>query len=96
MKSHDTASAVVLAVANVGISREQKNTQAALGRAETILGFAHEAVDELLLEIGLKGLEDESLPGPATRALLEKALAFYEQFLLERKDIGHASPCRQR
>jgi tetratricopeptide (TPR) repeat protein len=79
----------------VGSSREARNTRreaqnarAALARANATLRFAREAVDTSLTELGVHGLEGEVLPTPARKALLEKALLFYDTFLAEQGDPG--------
>jgi tetratricopeptide (TPR) repeat protein len=64
----------VLAVSNLRVAR-------ALGRAETNLDLARDAVDKFLFEAGIADREEQPLPSPARRELLKKALAFYETYL---------------
>ena len=55
-------------------------------RAETHLRQAREAVDEMLTEVGQKTLSRVPHMEPVRRALLEKALGFYEKFLVQEGD----------
>jgi serine/threonine protein kinase len=72
------AQVVALAKSNLA-SRQQQ-------RAETHLRQAREAVDQMLTEVGNKTLRSLPQMEPVRRALLEKALKFYERFLVQEGD----------
>ena len=55
-------------------------------RAETHLRQAREAVDQMLTEVGQETLSRVPHMEPVRRALLEKALGFYEKFLVQEGD----------
>jgi serine/threonine protein kinase/tetratricopeptide (TPR) repeat protein len=82
---------LLLAVAGLAagillIGRERDRSLAQQRRAETYLRQAREAVDEMLTEVGEETLAREPRMDPVRRALLEKALLFYEKFLIQESD----------
>jgi tetratricopeptide (TPR) repeat protein len=78
-----------LAIDHVRVTHERN-------RAQANLALARDAVDKFLVEAGIGDFEERPLPPPARRALLETALAFYENnidddaALRTRGDILHA------
>jgi hypothetical protein len=87
------SSLVILLLAVVGlaagmilIGRERAKAQAQQRRAETHLRQAREAVDQMLTEVREETLARVPQMEPVRRALLEKALGFYEKFLTQESD----------
>ncbi len=84
---------ILLAVSNVRIAAEQAQTRQALAaaeheraRAEANFAKARDAVDQMLTEIAEQRLADVPQLQPVRRAVLEKALHFYQGFLEEKGD----------
>jgi len=84
---------IVLVLTSVGltsgmvlIDRERDKALTQQRRAETHLRQAREAVDQMLTEVGQETLSRVPHMEPVRRALLEKALAFYEKFLVQESD----------
>jgi serine/threonine protein kinase/tetratricopeptide (TPR) repeat protein len=71
----------LLAVSNVRVSAEKRQKDDALAVALANLTTAREAVDQMLTEVGQSDLADVPQMEPLRRALLEKALRFYQGFL---------------
>jgi tetratricopeptide (TPR) repeat protein len=70
---------VALAVDLFRVGKEQRQTKAALDRANDNLLLARSAVDKFLVEIGVTGMADLPLPRPARQRLLEAAQRFHER-----------------
>jgi serine/threonine-protein kinase len=66
------------------LAREKRLSEAHQRRAEANFRRARDAVDAMLTEVGTKTLATVPQMTPVRRALLEKALAFYEDLLRER------------
>ncbi|MFI5460434.1 MAG: protein kinase [Isosphaerales bacterium] len=84
---------IVLLLTSVGltsgmvlIDRQRHKALTQQRRAETHLLQAREAVDQMLTEVGQDTLSRVPHMEPVRRALLEKALAFYEKFLVQEGD----------
>jgi serine/threonine protein kinase len=84
---------VVFVLATLGLSFgivrvdwERNKAMAQQRRAETYLGQAREAVDQMLTEVGQETLSNVPHLEPVRRALLEKALGFYEKLLTREGD----------
>ena len=87
------SSLAVLFLAVVGLTagiiltnRERGKALAQQRRAETHLRQAREAVDQMLTEVGQDTLSQVPQMEPVRRALLEKAMGFYEKFLTQESD----------
>lgn len=63
--------------------RSAKEVKTALDRAERSLNQALTAVDSMLIEVGHESLRNVPQVEPVRRALLEKAVTFYESFLID-------------
>jgi tetratricopeptide (TPR) repeat protein len=68
------------------LQEQQRQTQVQYQRAEAHFLKTLNAVDALLLEVGDKELASVPHLEPVRRRLLEKALAFFDEFLQERGD----------
>ncbi len=77
---------VALAAGTIVVSRQKAETERQRARAQTHFQQARAAVDEMLTELGAKHLADIPQMVGVRRAMLEKALAFHEQFLREQND----------
>ena len=84
-----SALAVSTALITSAYRRETQQRAAANAlrqRAETNFRLAREAVDQMLTEVGQETLSRVPHMEPVRRALLEKALGFYEKFLVQEGD----------
>lgn len=72
----------------VRVGAEQRNTIAALEKANSNLRLARSAVDKFLVEIGVADMADEPVPRPKRKRLLETALHFYEREFTDSDSIG--------
>ena len=77
---------VALGAGTIVVSRQKAETERQRLRAQTHFQQARAAVDEMLTELGAKQLADIPQMVGVRRAMLEKALAFHEQFLREQND----------
>jgi serine/threonine-protein kinase len=71
---------------NVRLRAERDWAEANFQRAERNFDRARRAVEAMLTEVGNKELADEPRMEEKRKALLEKALGFYQEFLDERSD----------
>ena len=76
---------VALAAGTIVVSRQKAETKRQRRGRRAFPAGAH-AVDEMLTELGAKHLADIPQMVGVRRAMLEKALAFHEQFLREQND----------
>jgi serine/threonine-protein kinase len=67
-------------------SEQRQLAQEQRDEARAKYQLARDAVDQMLTQVGTRLLEDIPAMEPVRRALLEKALAFYQQFLKEKRD----------
>ncbi len=77
---------LALAASTIVVTRQQAETERQRALAQTHFQQARAAVDEMLTELGAKHLADIPQMEGVRRAMLEKALAFNEQFLTEQND----------
>jgi serine/threonine protein kinase len=81
------SAAVVMLIALVaGLAISNRLIAAQRAQAETNFQKALAAVDEMLTQVGQESLANIPQMEPVRRALLEKALLFYQGFLQERSD----------
>jgi serine/threonine-protein kinase len=71
---------------NVRLRAERDRAEANFGRAERNFERARQAVEKMLTEVGNKELAEEPRMEEKRKALLEKALTFYQEFLREKSD----------
>jgi serine/threonine-protein kinase len=81
-----TTGFVALGISAIALGTKQVETDRERLRAEANFQKAREAVDVMLSEVGSKDLADVPAMEGIRRALLERALQFYEGFLDERDD----------
>jgi eukaryotic-like serine/threonine-protein kinase len=74
------AAVLALAVSMGVLIASHVQTTRALGQAEARLAVARRAVDMFLAYAGIEGLGDRLMPQGAERALLERALEFYDWY----------------
>jgi serine/threonine protein kinase len=67
--------------ANARLEQERNDKEAARAEAQESFRQARDAVDQMLTEVGAKQLAQVPQMEPVRRALLEKALRFYQGFL---------------
>jgi serine/threonine protein kinase/Tfp pilus assembly protein PilF len=72
---------IVVLVTNARLQHERDQKESALVEARANFRLARNAVDEMLTEVGAKELAQVPQMEPVQRALLEKALRFYQGFL---------------
>jgi serine/threonine-protein kinase len=80
-----TATVLLQQARNVAQLREREASEQR-DEARAKYRLARDAVNQMLTEVGETKLKDVPAMEPVRRALLEKALAFYQQFLQERHD----------
>jgi serine/threonine protein kinase/tetratricopeptide (TPR) repeat protein len=76
---------VALSLGAALLARERAVADRQRQSAELNFGRARDAVDQMLTEVS-EGLSNMPQAEPVRRTLLEKALAFYQQFVLERSN----------
>src|SRR5262249_13718545 len=80
------AATLLLAAANDGGQKAGRHAEAQEQRAKDNFALARQAVDEMLSEVGYQHLKDVPQAEAVRRALLTRALAFYQKFLHEGGD----------
>src|SRR5262249_53875220 len=66
------------------LQEKQRQTNAAYLQAEEDFTLACDAADQMLSQVGFHGLHGVPQMEPVRKALLDKALAFYQKFLEEK------------
>ncbi|MCH8880055.1 MAG: protein kinase [Planctomycetes bacterium] len=79
-------STALIARERAEVMRQRDEAEAQRRRAELNFQKARDAVDQMLSEVGHTDLADVPLMEPVRKALLERALGFYQEFLKEQGD----------
>src|SRR5262249_29196831 len=80
------AATLLLAAANDGGQKAGRHAEAQEEQAKQNFALARQAVDEMLSEVGYQHLKDVPQAEAVRRALLTRALAFYQKFVREGGD----------